>query len=458
MLVFILVFSPLPFASVRPVWWSLYGVLVAAALIAFVVQRWLARRALPAIPWPIGIAGGLVALVSAWGHLQAIPGLLPAVQHPVWSETAAILDDSSLSGYLSLAPERSALIATNYLTYIGFGLLVIWHCRRQRNLDLLLRIFIGAQAAYALYGLTIYLSGLETILWFDKTAYHGVLTSTFVNRNSYATYAGFGALAAMVLVLRFLRHTLGEERSQRTRIREFVETLTSKGWLPPIILLLCMLAVLLTGSRMGLTAVLVAGTLFVIGWTSRLPRGQTRTLGVSLVSLLVCLLAVNFVLSGGLTAERFARLFDGGDGRFDVYPLMLEAVAERPLTGYGLGSFENAFRLYRDETISAFFTRGHNDYLELVMDVGCPAALVVFSAFLILLVSAWRLSRRRGEFEPALLSVAVTVQVGIHSMVDFSLQIPAVMFAYLFLALAGFGQWSGGGWASRQRDECQRTL
>ena len=41
-------------------------------------------------------------------------------------------------------------------------------------------------AGYALYGLVVKFSGADTILWFEKTAYHGLVTGTFVNRNSFA--------------------------------------------------------------------------------------------------------------------------------------------------------------------------------------------------------------------------------------------------------------------------------
>jgi O-antigen ligase len=441
-LVIILVFSPLPFASVAPVWSHLYSVLVGLAIIAYVTGHWRKKRPLPAIPQPLRAAGILVGLVALWGYVQTIPGLLPDWQHPIWSETAALFGQPNLSGCLSLIPEESRFVATNYLTYLGFGLLVIWHCRYQRNLDLLLTLFVGTQAAYALYGLLIYFSGQETILWFDKTAYIGNLTSTFVNRNSYATYAGFGTLATLALILRFLRHSLSPERSYRSLVREFLETFTSKGWVMPVILLMCLAAILLTQSRMGLTAALVAGNVLLVGWIARLPPGRTRTLGIAVLVLLIVLLIVNFVLSGGLTTSRFSRLFEDGDGRFAVYPLMLDAIRERPLTGYGLGSFESAFRLVRDETISASFTRGHSDYLEVIMDVGWPAACCMFAAFLTLLIAAWYATRLGKDLEPALLAVAATIQVALHSMVDFSLQIPAVVFAYLLVALAAFGAWS----------------
>lgn len=77
------------------------------------------------------------------------------------------------------------------------------------------------------------------------------------------------------------------------------------------------------------------------------------------------------------------------------------------------------------------------------MDLGWPAALAMFSAFLLVLTAAWRASRVRGEIELALLSVAATVQIGVHSVVDFSMQMPAVVFAYLTVALAALGHRQG---------------
>ncbi|WP_323696878.1 O-antigen ligase family protein [Thiorhodovibrio litoralis] len=309
---------------------------------------------------------------------------------------------------------------------------------------LLLKLFITAEAAYAAYGLIVYFAELDTILWFDKEAYRGLLTATFVNRNSYATYAGLGTMAALALVLRYLRHMLTTDADQRSRLRDFIETLTSSGWLLAVAVLLCFLALLLTESRMGLMAFLAGVTVLMLGWSLRLPAGRTRKIGLALMTLPLVLLVLNLSLSGDQTVARFASLFEQGDQRFDVYPLMQEAIAERPLLGYGLGSFESAFRLVRDENISVLFRRGHSDYLELVMEIGWPATLVLLSAFLLMLASALKLYLSRTDFELALLFIAATVQIGVHALVDFSMQMPAVVFAYLFLAGAAFG-------ASRRR-------
>ncbi len=435
----LLLFSPLPMASVYAVWPAIYGVVIAVAVLWFVVQRWRLGRGLT-LPQPAVLLASLLVLgVILWGFVQSLPGLFPAWQHPVWAQTRALLELPDLAGALSIVPERSAQVATHYLTYLAFAWLAFWQCRRSRNRLLLLKLFIAAQATYAAYGLIVYFSGAETILWFDKEAYRGVLTATFVNRNSYATYAGLGTLAALALILRYLRQLLTSEAERRARLRDFVETLTTSGWTLVIAVLVCFLALLMTESRMGLVAFLAGVTVLLLGWSLRLPAGQTRAIGLGLLALPVLLLLMNLFLSGDQTAARFAHLFDRGDGRFAVYPLMQQAIAERPWTGYGLGSFESAFRLVRDEHISVLYRRGHSDYLELAMEIGWPATIALISAFGLLFVSAVTMSIRREEFELALLFVAATLQIGLHSLVDFSMQIPAVVFAYLFLAGLAFG-------------------
>lgn len=435
----LLVLSPLPFGSVYAVWPALYGVVIALALLLFVWQRWRVGRGIT-LPQPAVLIASVVGLwVIMWGYVQGLPGLFPGLQHPAWAQTRELLEMPDLAGALSLVPERSIQVATHFLTYLAFGWLAFWQCRRTRNRELLLRLFIAAQLVLAAYGLIIYLTGTNMILWFDDIPSGGVVRATFVNRNNYATYVGLGTLAALALILRYLRQLASSEADKRARLREFIEKLTTKGWPLVIAAVMCFLALLLTESRMGLVAFLAGLTVLLLGWSLRLPAGQTRAVGLGLVSLPLVLLALNLFLSGDQTAARFAHLFENGSQRLEVYALMQEAIDERPMLGYGLGSFESAFRLVRDESIALLYRRGHNDYLELVMEIGWPATIALVSAFALLLVTAVAMAARRQEYELPLLFVAATVQVGLHSLVDFSMQMPAVVFAYLFLAGAAFG-------------------
>ncbi|MBK1705932.1 O-antigen ligase family protein [Halochromatium glycolicum] len=435
----LLVLSPLPFGSVYAVWPALYGVVVALAVVSFVLQRRHRGRGIT-LPQPPVVAASALALgVILWGYTQGLPGLFPGLEHPAWAQTRSLLERPELAGALSLVPERSLQVATHFLTFLVFAWLAFWLCRRGRNRELLLRLFIAAQTSYAVYGLVVYFAGFESFLWFDDIVGADLVRSTFINRNNYATYVGLGTLTALALILRYLRQLASRETDRRARLRSFIEDVSTTGWPLVIAAVVCFLALLLSESRMGLVAFLAGLTLLLSGWSLRLPTGRTRTLGLALVSLPLVLLALNLFLSGDQTAARFAHLFENGDLRFEGYALMQEAIDERPLLGYGLGSFESAFRLVRDETIPAILRRGHNDYLELVMELGWPATIALMGAFALLLGTALVMSAQRQELELALLFVAATVQVGLHALVDFSMQMPAVVLAYLFLAGAAFG-------------------
>jgi O-antigen ligase len=132
--------------------------------------------------------------------------------------------------------------------------------------------------------------------------------------------------------------------------------------------------------------------------------------------------------------------------RMEVYAQTWQAVQAAPWTGYGAGSFEKTFPLSADARVSNW-DKAHNDWLEAVFELGWPAALLWFAVLASLglrcLVGFFR--RHRDQVYP-LVGFCACVLVGLHSMVDFSLQIPAV--AVTFSALLGVGiaqSWSSRG-------------
>ena len=114
-----------------------------------------------------------------------------------------------------------------------------------------------------------------------------------------------------------------------------------------------------------------------------------------------------------------------------AYQLTADGIEDNPLLGFGYGTFADSFRLYRDESIHGFFDKTHNTYLENIFELGWPAALALFTCVGGLLLVCARGVRHRGRdwVFPAT-GLAATVLVAIHSLFDFSLQIPAVAIAY----------------------------
>ena len=108
------------------------------------------------------------------------------------------------------------------------------------------------------------------------------------------------------------------------------------------------------------------------------------------------------------------------------------------------------FRFYRSDDISNFYLKAHNTYLENILELGYPAALALFATFGGFLVLTFRgLRRRRQHKVYPCIGFAATALVSSHSLVDFSLQIPAVAMTYSLLMGAACAQsWS----SQRPRD------
>jgi O-antigen ligase len=163
---------------------------------------------------------------------------------------------------------------------------------------------------------------------------------------------------------------------------------------------------------------------------------------------LIAMLAV-YLVGGDVLAARFR---EGGiqaqtAERLALYELALRAIADSWWRGTGFGSFPEIFQIYRT-THSDLQPGGefvHNTFLQIILESGLPAAFVYFAVLAYCAGQCFSGVRRRhlGRAYPAL-GAAATVLAGLHSVVDFGLEIPAVAMAYAFLLGLGFGQaWSG---------------
>jgi hypothetical protein len=109
--------------------------------------------------------------------------------------------------------------------------------------------------AYALYGILSFYLIPGTLLWFQKYAYLESVTSTFINRNSYATYAGLGLMSALAGALsEYSRTGAKSERSRLRRSAYFLGSTAGAGGAWVAVAFVIGMALVLTGSRAGILA------------------------------------------------------------------------------------------------------------------------------------------------------------------------------------------------------------
>lgn len=407
----LLVWAPLPLASNRP--WSMALLLTGL----FVLAAWTALRD-PGRrrPWTtarrVALAG--VAGAVGWALTQAAPGLGAGLAH--WADLEALTGRPAW-GSLSLDPVATvdgALRLMAYATAGWLGATLVGDDPDARRW--LIRSVAAVGAALAVYALAVLASGTQTIWWIEKWIYHDVATATFVNRNAYAVYAGVAAAAALVAA--------GEAGSSRAR------------WVWRGCAVLGLVAVVFTESRWGLASVLAGlGVLALVRPPGRaVPWRGLLAGGVAVAGLTPILL---WATGRGRWLERLEPAYLVGDLRWDLYRITLGAIGEAPWTGHGLGTFPVLYHRIRDEALTGHLVlQAHAVPLELAAELGAPAALALMGAFVALAVGSFGRARATGD-PLARLALAAAVMTGLHALLDFSLQMPAVAVTVMVVLGAG---------------------
>lgn len=441
----LLVLLPLPFGSNRPWAADLMGVLSATLLLLMLWQEKDEKPWQGELPLKRLFAAALgFSTVILWSVIQALPWTPLAWHHPLWIDAAAIL--GPVSGAISVDPGVLLESLVRIFSYIVFFLLAFSAGRDRKHAALILKSLSFAAAFYALYGIFAYAAGTEMILWFKKWAYTTFLTSTFVNKNSYAAYAGMGLLCALSLThLNFTNARLKEkELAKKSVLLVFLEKLSLTQMMTLLIPIVMLAALSLSGSRAGIISSFCGVlTLFV----ALAANHRARFKKVFLISAALLGLFLFFVFLGGQTLiTRFDINQFGEDAqmRLSGYALALQAITDNPWLGFGLGTFDTAFRLYRDSSLPLWFHHAHNDYLEMMMDLGVPVALILFSSIATLISCCisgiW--NRKRDIIYPAL-ALGVSGIIIVHSLFDFSMHMPAIAATYATILGLGVAQsWS----------------
>jgi hypothetical protein len=425
----LLLLLPVLLGSYNPWTWSANGVAIAVLVLAWSATSFSAgsrvewRNAL----WPPVL---MYVAVILWIIFQSSPMSPP---HPIWGLASAALGEP-LSGSMSVAPDLGKIALIRLLSFGGSFWLAFQYGRDRDRAYMLLNGFLYAAGGYALYGMVNYIAGNKYLLWFNRRSYRDDVTGTFVNHNSYATYAGLALIVGIGLLIQILRRAWRLSDPSLAWPIRVVDAVKARAMITITILLVTGMAWLQTHSRMGFIATLCGlGALLLIGKSVSTVRSRLMGL-VAGVLVLFALLS----WSGSGLLSRFDRT--ESIDRLPIFVLAARAVHGAPLTGQGYGSFAVVLPMYRDGSLPSdkTYALAHNTYLELAVEIGLPAAVLLTACVLWLsvlcLLGAY--NRSRDGIIPAI-AFAAAVLIGTHATLDFSVQMPAI--GCLFAALLGIG-------------------
>jgi len=143
--------------------------------------------------------------------------------------------------------------------------------------------------------------------------------------------------------------------------------------------------------------------------------------------------------------ERLARLLNpisdaGTTGRVAIIKDSLKMVVQRPVLGWGLGTFSVVYPSFRSFYSIFWVNEAHNDLVQMLVECGILGFILMFIFLFLLCSNGFRNGRHwRDDSKSSMILAAVIGCVGmmVHSLFDFNLQIPAnAAFFFTLAALA----------------------
>lgn len=369
---------------------------------------------------------GSVLLTLLWLAKQWMNGEIDILWNPLFLPMAAFAVLILLQIALGLTAYRHDTISEAML-YCAYGLLcflatqTLIRSSQARKIAVVLAIYGFAVAALAL------LQGVAPngkLLWVRQPRMGGWIYGPYVNHNHYAGLMEL--LVPIPLVLSLSR--LVEEK-------ERIAAGVAAG--------IMVLTLFLSGSRGGMIAMVVELGVFGIilfrqKTSVRVAMGAAVFAAVLISSLLW--LGGKELASRVSSISTEARTEISGGMRLSIDRDAFHMFRQKPVTGWGLGTFPVVYPQFRSFYTNFFVNEAHNDYLQLLAEMGLPGfGLMVW--FLIVLYR--RALRKIGNWtNDVSSSVTFACTLGftgilVHSFFDFNLQIPAnAAIFYVFCSIA----------------------
>lgn len=323
----------------------------------------------------------------------------------------------------------------NWLAALLGAFLVVQVIRTPRHLRFFMEALFWSGVALALLGIAQYLYGVNWVAQAFPPA------ATFGNRNMAAQYYLLTFPLGVALYLRNDKRLM--------------------GWFYAFGAALIVIATLYTRTRAAWLALLFALVilcgffLYEIG-RSRNPFANKRGNVAIMAAAVFILIAAHFNAKGAhwfggeiveIASETAQEVrFDGaGNGRISVWANTLAMIGDHPVLGVGLGNWNVEYPFYhtrvfvdRQMGLKTQFRNAHNDYLEIVAELGVIGGLlIVWVAVAIFRKFLKVLADETHEFRTMLVCLfAALAAIAVDALFSFPFQQPVPLFlTFIYMSL-----------------------
>lgn len=387
--------------------YTLFGLLIFAPLARGAVQGW----AVTLIHMATWIA------LTVYLLEKSLNGRWIWIKTPLDKPIVILMFLMGLANLFSVHKYTSFWSSILLLNYVAVYYLIIHTVRTRSQLRQLIYVIIGVATFLAVFGLFKKFGYNPFPWWYYPEITQNVdrLASTFGNANHLAGYMEMSIPLVLGLFLTGLKRG---------------EFLFMVG-----ITFLLFLSLMLSLSRGGWIGMLV-GLLFMAAVLRFETNFKKKKLMVALAGgTFVVVLAV---LTSTSTVERVLALEEkqGLQARIMVWEGAVEMIKDHLLVGTGPGTFPIIYSQYQPPGLERRYFMAHNDYLQMVSELGIPLILVIIW----MVVAFYKNGFRKLYYTSRLVrgttlgAMAGITAILFHSILDFNLHIPAN--AILFTTLA----------------------
>jgi len=432
----VLFLSPFAFGSIKPSFWLLWSMLISLCGAVLFGRMALSNARFRIAPRKLPVLFCLFALLGAYMIVQVLPlgALSPAV--------TSIADPSAIIAVdtISLAPHDTILALARWATYGLLFFLVLQITSNPQRARAFINLIYWAIVIHAVVGLLFLVQFGDTILGIPKWKYFGSALGGFINRNSFATFLAFGSVLGINLMIeRMTEKPLGkgDNSTLGTYLGKGGVVTIGLGWLVLVITLVA------TNSRMGLFAAccgMIASVALALA---------KKTAGANRAGIWILLLVIPIIVGlgmfgyGAVFLERLGSLEASSEVRMQLYQQVLQMIETRPLLGFGGNSFEYAYPLFHQAPVSVdlVWDKAHSTYLALWAEYG-----LIFGSLPLLIVGiiVFQLGaayvKAPGQDMLVRCGLCVILVGAVHSLVDFSLEIEAVTFAFVAIVATAWAR------------------
>ncbi|WP_181389705.1 O-antigen ligase family protein [Leucothrix pacifica] len=327
--------------------------------------------------------------------------------------------------YLSIIPYESKIALLTLIAPVSFFFVAL--SLNESRLTQLVYALLLITTLQASLGLIQYTSGNPFFL-FGMPSSGGSAQGTYVNRDH------FSALLEMVLplVIGLLLFSIG--RSSSGRRAKNLSRIFNQVLIYTFIALIVFLAAIFAKSRIGVLLIMVAVLLSTIVFSRHI--GGKASVGFTAAFATI---AIGLSVSIGLipVLNRFVSKNPVEDERWRIFEHTIQGIKAFFPVGSGPGTFSDIYRAFQPVEQLRFINNAHNDYLELLFEMGAAAVFIIVGFFFLYLFGWFKLAGgvwNRERFIQVGSGIGILMLL-LHSSMDFILHEP--MNTMVFALLVG---------------------